>query len=74
MALPKIISLLAPKIFKVIKNLKSKEGGEGKFNLKLLGKDMAIDLFKVAIVIIVLLAVFGIIDWETVEKAMEYFS
>jgi len=74
MALPKIISILAPKIFKVIKNLKSKDGGEGKLNVKLLGQDVAIDLFRVGLFIVVLLAVFGVVDWETVEKASEYFG
>ncbi len=74
MALPKIISILAPKIFKLIKNLKSKEGGEGKLNVKLLGQDVAIDFFRVGLFIVVLLAVFGVIDWETVEKASEYFG
>ena len=74
MALPKIISILAPKLFKVIKNLKSKDGGEGKLNVKLLGQDVAIDLFRVGMFIVVLLAVFGVIDWETVEKASEYFG
>jgi len=74
MALPKIISILAPKIFKLIKNLKSKDGGEGKLNVKLLGQDVAIDLFRVGLVIVVLLAVFGVVDWETVEKASEYFG
>ncbi len=68
----KVISALAPKVFKVIKNLKSKEGGEGNFNMKLLGKDVAVDLFKIAIVLVVLLAVFGMITWENVEKAAEY--
>lgn len=70
----KIISIVAPKIFKVVKNLKSKDGGEGNFNVKLLGKDVAVDLFRAAIVIIVLLAVFGIVSWESVEKAMEYLG
>ncbi len=74
MALPKLISILAPKIFKVIKNLKSKDGGEGKLNLKLFGQDIAVDLFRVGIFIVVLLAVFGVIDWETVEKAAGYFG
>jgi len=74
MALPKILSVIAPKIFKVIKNLKSKAGGEGKINLKLFGQDIAVDLFRVGIFIVVLLAVFGVIDWETVEKAYKYFG
>jgi len=77
MALPKIISILAPKIFKVIKNLKSKAGGEGKFNLKLLGQDIAIDLTVIAgasIIIIIFLAVLGIISWETLEKAIPYLE
>ncbi len=74
MAIGKIISVLAPKIFKLIKNLKSKEGGEGKLNVKLLGQDVAVDLFRVGLFIVALLAVFGVIDWETVEKASEYFG
>ena len=74
MALPKILSVIAPKIFKVIKNLKSKAGGEGKINVKLFGQDVAVDLFRVGIFIVVLLAVFGVIDWETVEKAYKYFG
>jgi len=74
MALGKLISVLAPKIFKVIKNLKSRAGGEGKLNVKLLGQDVVIDLFRVGIFIVVLLAVFGVVDWDTVEKASEYFG
>ncbi len=74
MALGKLISVLAPKIFKVIKNFKSKDGGVGKLNVKLLGQDVAIDLFRVGLFIVVLLAVFGVVDWETVEKASEYFG
>jgi len=69
-----ILSVIAPKIFRVIKNLKSKAGGEGKINLKLFGQDVAVDLFRVGIFIVVLLAVFGVIDWETVEKAYKYFG
>jgi len=71
MALPKIISILAPKIFKVIKNLRSKEGGEGSFNMKLLGKDIAVDIVKVALIVIVLLALFGVISFEDAEKAKD---
>ncbi len=70
----KIISVIAPKVFKIVKNLKSKDGGEGNFNMKLLGKDVAIDLFRVAIVLIVLLAAFGIVSWESVEKAIQYLG
>ena len=58
----KLIAKIAPKVFKTIKNL------------KLLGKDVAIDLFKLALVITVILAVLGVIPWDTVDKAFEYLS
>ena len=74
MALPKIIGVLAPKLFKVIKNLKSKEGGEGKFNVKLLGKDIAVDLFRVGILILVLLTAVGVIKIEMLEKLVPFLE
>jgi len=74
MALPAIITAIAPKIFKVIKNLRSKEGGEGNFNMKLLGKDIAIDIVKIALIVIVLLTLFGVISWEDASKAKEFLG
>ncbi len=70
----KIIAAVAPKVFKIVKNLKSKDGGEGKINVKKIFQDGSIDLFKVAIVIIVFLAIFGVVTWETVEKAMQFLG
>ncbi len=73
MALPKIISILAPKIFKVIKNLKSKEGGKGNFNMKLLGKDIAIDVAKIALIGLLIYALITG-NWEAAEKGKEFLG
>lgn len=58
----------------IVRNLKSAKGGHGKINTGMIFKDGMLDLFKVAVVVLVLLAAFGVIDKETVEWAVGIFE
>lgn len=57
-----------------INNVASQEGGQGQINPERIKQDLGIDLAKIVVIILTIMALAGWISWEDATAAKEFLA